>query len=158
MSSAAANKARLMKALGDRGRFGETCLLYRRQASLEMIAEPCEWRCDTLSVQAVSFGRLESMPLPGGSSFNRASGSKPNKLHQVLVGCAIVVGFAILRGEGCPLVEHACQNHVVVQTNAKAPGWALSQINKVMLRFHCFHSSTVSTTMETLDKMKLNAR
>jgi hypothetical protein len=69
-----------MKALGDRGRFGETCLLYRRQASLEMIAEPCEWRCDALSVQAVSLGRWENMLLPGANSFNRASGSKPNKI------------------------------------------------------------------------------
>src|SRR6202162_3419260 len=42
-------------------------------------------------------------------------------------------------GEGRPaLVEHACQNHVVAQTNAKAPGWALSQINIEMLVFHTF--------------------
>jgi hypothetical protein len=47
--------------------------------------------------------------------------------------------FAILPGEGRPaLVEHACQNHVVAQTNAKAPGWALSQINKEMLSFYNF--------------------
>src|SRR6202042_2094723 len=32
----------------------------------------------------------------------------------------------------------ACQNHVVAQTNAKAPGWALSQINIEMLGFHTF--------------------
>jgi hypothetical protein len=47
--------------------------------------------------------------------------------------------FAILPGEGRPaLVEHACQNHAVAQTNAKAPGWALRQINKEILSFHNF--------------------
>jgi hypothetical protein len=86
-------------------------------------------------------------------------GIEAKKLHQVLVGWGIVYIFAILPGQGRPaLVEHAGQNHVVAQTNAKAPGWALSQINKVMLRFHSFHSPPVSTTMETLDKVKLNAR
>jgi len=61
------------------------------------------------------------------------------KFHQVLVGRGIVYIFAILPGEGRPaLVEHAGQNHVVAQTNAKAPGRALSQISKVMLRFHDF--------------------
>ena len=88
-------------------------------------------------------------------------GIEAKKLHQALVGCAIVMIFAILPGEGRPaLVEHAGQNHVVAQTNAKAPRWALSQINKVMLRFHSFHSPSVSTTAatKTLDKVKLNAR
>jgi hypothetical protein len=76
------------------------------------------------------------------SFFLKVSGSRFSskaELHQVLVGCAIVVIFAILPGEGCPaLVEHAGQNHVVAQTNAKASGRALGQINKVMLCFHNF--------------------
>jgi hypothetical protein len=64
-------------------------------------------------------------------------GIEAKKLHQALVGWGIVYIFAILPGEGSPaLVEHTCQNHVVAQANAKAPGRALSQINKVMLRFH----------------------
>ena len=66
-------------------------------------------------------------------------GIKAKKLHQALVGCAIVVILAVFLRESRPaLVEHAGQNHVVAQTNAKAPRWALSQINKVMLRFHSF--------------------
>ena len=66
-------------------------------------------------------------------------GIEAKKLHQPLVGCGIVYIFAVLPGEGRPaLVEHAGQNHVVAQANAKAPGRALSQINKVMLRFHNF--------------------
>jgi hypothetical protein len=66
-------------------------------------------------------------------------GIEAKKLHQALVGWGIVNIFAILPGEGRPaLVEHACQNHVVAQTNAKAPGWALSQINKEMLSFYNF--------------------
>ena len=86
---------------------------------------------------------------------------KTKKLHQALVGCGIVYVLAIfLREEVArPLVEHMrCQNHVVAQTDAKAPRRTLSQINKVMLRFHSFHSSTVSKTLKTLDKVKLNTR
>jgi hypothetical protein len=60
-------------------------------------------------------------------------------LHQVLVGWGIVYIFAILPGQGRPaLVEHAGQNHIVAQANAKTPGWALSQINKGILSFHNF--------------------
>src|ERR1017187_5487460 len=66
-------------------------------------------------------------------------GIEAKKLHQALVGGGIVFIFAILSGEGRPaLVEHACQNHVVAQTNAKTPWWALSQINKEILSFHNF--------------------
>jgi hypothetical protein len=53
-------------------------------------------------------------------------GIEAKKFHQVLVGWGIVNIFAILPGEGgSALVEHAGQNHVVAQTNAKVPGWAL---------------------------------
>jgi hypothetical protein len=63
----------------------------------------------------------------GGQFLQQGIGIETKKLHQVLVGWGIVYVFAILPGEGCPaLVEHACQNHVVPQTNAKAPGRALS--------------------------------
>jgi len=64
---------------------------------------------------------------------------EPKKLHQALVGWRIVYVLAVFPRESRPaLVEHACQNHVVAQTNAKAPGWALSQINKEILSFHNF--------------------
>jgi len=57
----------------------------------------------------------------------------------VLVGAGVITVFAVFPGEGRPaLVEHAGQNHIVAQANAKTPGWALSQINKVMLCFHNF--------------------
>ena len=75
-----------------------------------------------------------------GSQFlEQGIGIEAKKLHQVLVGWGIVDVFAILSGEGRPaLVEHACQNHIVAQADAETPGRALSQINKVMLRFHNF--------------------
>jgi hypothetical protein len=105
---------------------------------------------------------------------------KTKKLHQALIGCGIVFILAVFPGEGRPaLVEHAGQNHVVAQTNAKAPGRALSQIDKEMLSFHnspvlkkpgwskseivteskvvVFILSPFSTAMKTLDKVKLNA-
>jgi hypothetical protein len=66
-------------------------------------------------------------------------GIEAKKFHQVLVGYGIVYVLAVFLRESRPaLVEHAGQNHVVAQTNAKAPGRALSQINNVMLRFHNF--------------------
>src|ERR1044071_8634646 len=104
---------------------------------------------------------FENFPvtLAGRQFLQQGIGIEAKKLHQALVGCGIVVILAIFLCEGSPaLVEHADQNHIVAQTNAKAPRWALSQINKVMLRFHSFHSPPISTTMETLDKVKLNAR
>src|ERR1044071_27343 len=86
-------------------------------------------------------------------------GIETKKLHQTLVGGGIIYVFTVFLCEGSPaLVEHAGQNHIVAQTNAKAPRWALSQINKVMSRFHRFHSPPVSTAMKPLDKVKLNAR
>jgi hypothetical protein len=64
-------------------------------------------------------------------------GIETKKLHQALVGRGIVYVLAVFLRESCPaLVEHAGQNHIVAQTNAKAPGRALSQVHKVMLRFH----------------------
>jgi hypothetical protein len=57
----------------------------------------------------------------------------------MLVRWGILDVFTILPGEGRPaLVEHASQYHVVAQTNAKAPGRALGEINKEMLGFHNF--------------------
>ena len=66
-------------------------------------------------------------------------GIEAKKLHQMLVRWGIVDVFTILPGEGrAALVEHARQYHVVAQTNAKAPGRALSEINKERLGFHNF--------------------
>src|ERR1041385_8179638 len=60
-------------------------------------------------------------------------GIKAKKLHQALVGCAIVVILAVFLRESRPaLVEHAGQNHVVAQTNAKAPRWALRDRKSVV--------------------------
>src|ERR1700726_441282 len=89
----------------------------------------------------ISLNPVEHFPVTfaGGQFLQQGIGIEAKKLHQALVGCGIVFIFAILPGEGRPaLVEHACQNHVVAQTNAKAPGWALSQINKEMLSFYNF--------------------
>ena len=92
----------------------------------------------------------------GRQFLQQSIGIEAKKLHQALVGCAMVVILAVFLCESRQaLVEHAGQNQIVAQTNAKAPRWALSQINKVM---SCFHSPPVSTTMKTLDKVKLNAR
>jgi hypothetical protein len=78
-------------------------------------------------------------PFAGCQFLQQGIGIEAKKLHQALVGWGIVYIFAIFPGECRPaLVEHACQNHVIAQTNAKAPGWALSQINKEMLSFHIF--------------------
>jgi hypothetical protein len=51
----------------------------------------------------------------------------------------IISVLAVFIRESRPaLVEHAGQKNVVAQTNAKAPGRALSQINKEMVGFHDF--------------------
>ncbi len=57
----------------------------------------------------------------------------------MLVRAGIVFVIAVFLGKGRPaLVEHPRQNDVVAQTNAKAPGRALSQINRGMLSLHNF--------------------
>ena len=84
---------------------------------------------------------FENLPVAfaGGQLLQQRIGIEAKKFYQVLIGCAVVVVFAIFSGESGPaFVEHACQNHVVAQTNAKAPGWALSEINIEMLSFHDF--------------------
>ena len=66
---------------------------------------------------ALSFGQF----LQKGFSIET---KEPDK---VLVRAGIVFVFAVLPGQGRPaLIEHPGQNDVVAQTNAKAPGRALS--------------------------------
>ena len=74
---------------------------------------------------------------PGATTLTRTIESK--KPDKVLVRAGIVFVLAVFLGKGRPaLVEHPCQNDVVAQTNAKAPGRALSQINKRGLSLHNF--------------------
>jgi hypothetical protein len=51
--------------------------------------------------------------LAGGQFLQQGVGIESKKFYQVLIGCAVVVVFAILPGESGPaFVEHSCQNHV----------------------------------------------
>ena len=75
----------------------------------------------------------------GRQFLQQGIGIEAKKFHQVLVGWGIVDDIRHSFRRGSPGPCRACgPKHVVAQTNAKAPGRALSEINKVMLRFHSF--------------------
>src|ERR1700730_8787846 len=80
------------------------------------------WRARGLGMGLNPFEHFP-VTFAGCQFLQQGIGIEAKKLHQALVGWGIVYIFAILAGEGRPaLVEHAFQNHVVAQANAKARG------------------------------------
>ena len=102
------------------------------------------WRARGLGMGLNPFEHFP-VTFAGCQLLQQSIGIEAKKLHQALVGWGIVYVLAVFLRERRPaLVEHAGQNHVVAQTNAKAPGRALSQINKEMLCFHNFLVSKIA--------------